>query len=142
MTISPIIGRFMAAALVSVLVAGFGGQAKAAEKAQCQAFPKVAWWGKISPERVSRYVDRQYDGDWKRYIAKWKKQLKGMVDVYNRNGTVVVKEFGIKLNGDKLGGYIANIIKRISITRCLAKAASQDTSKGKDGAGEKKKQRD
>ncbi len=120
MTMSPIIRRFVAVALFAGFAVGFGGQAKAEETAQCEAFPKVAWWGKMSHQRVIRYVNRKYGGDWKRYIAKWKRQLKVMVDIYDRDGTAIIKKRDIKLNGDKLEEYIINVAKRISVTRCLA----------------------
>ncbi len=120
MTISPVIARLMTAALFAVLVAGFGGRAKAEEKAQCQAFPKVTWWGNISHDRVISYVSRKQGGDWNRYIAKWERQLKNMVDIYDRNSTAVIKKRGVRLSGDELGDYIVNIVKRISVTRCLA----------------------
>ncbi len=110
----------MAAALFTVLVAGFGGRAKAEEKARCQAFPKVTWWGNISHDRVISYVSRKQGGDWNRYIAKWERQLKSMVDIYDRNSTAVIRKRGVRLSGDELGDYIVNIVKRISVTRCLA----------------------
>ncbi len=120
MTISPIIGRLMAATLVAGLAAGFSGQARAEETAQCQDFPKVSWWGNISHDRVIGYVSRKQGGDWNRYIAKWERQLKNMVDIYDRDSTAVIKKRGVRLNGDDLGDYIVNIVKRISVTRCLA----------------------
>lgn len=87
---------------------------------QCASFPKVSWWGKISHERVARYVDKKFDGNWKRYLAVWERQLKIMVDIYDRDSTAVIKKRGIRLSGDKLGNYIVSIVKRISVTRCLA----------------------
>lgn len=120
MTMSPIIGRLVGVALFAGLAAGFGGQAKAEETARCEAFPKVTWWGNISHDRVINYVSRRQGGDWNRYIAKWERQLAAMVDIYDRNSTAVIKKRGVRLSGDELGNYIVNIVKRISITRCLA----------------------
>lgn len=87
----------------------------------------------MSHERVIRYVNKNYGGDWKRYIVRWEGQLKVMVDIYDRNSTAIVKKRGVKLSGDKLGKYIDAIIKRISITRCLAGQATG--RKAKPGRG-------
>ncbi len=124
-TFSRILTFFLAVGVFAVTV-GFSGPSAAQSpspaqsKNDCKPFPKVPWWGKMSHERVTRYVDKKYDGDWKRYLAKWERQLKIMVDIYDRGSTAVIKKRDIKLKGDKLGEYIANIIKRISVTRCLA----------------------
>ena len=30
----------------------------------CEPFPDVAWWGKLTHQKVIRYVDRKHKGDW------------------------------------------------------------------------------
>lgn len=83
----------------------------------------------MSHERVIRYVNRKYDGDWKRYITKWERQLKAMVDINNRGSTAIVKKRGIKLSGDKLKKYIGDLTKRVSVTKCLASQAADQNRK-------------
>ncbi len=109
-------GRFAAGALVLALVAASAGESKAA----CAAFPDVSWWGKISHERISRYVKRKHDGNWSPYIAKWERQLAKVKDIYDRDSSIVIKKRGITLKGDALGDYIIKIVERIDVTRCLA----------------------
>lgn len=116
-----------------VAVAGFSGPASAQSK--CKAFPKVAWWGKMSHDRVIRYVNRKYKGDWKRYIVKWKRQLRTMVDINDRGSVAIVQKRGIKLKGKKLLKYIDDIDKRIAVTKCLAGEAAKQNRKAKPGRG-------
>ena len=124
------------------VVVGFSGSASAENQGQsrCASFPKVAWWGKMSHQRVIRYVNRKYGGDWKRYTAKWKRQLKVMVDIYDRDGTAIIKKRDIKLNGDKLENYIISVVRRVSVTSCLAAADSTndfETAAGGEGTAGK-----
>lgn len=109
-------GHFTAGALVLTLVVALAGESKAA----CANFPDVSWWGNISHERISRYVQRKHDGDWIPYIAKWERQLAKVKDVYDRDSRIVIRKRGITLQGDALGDYITKIVERIDVTRCLA----------------------
>jgi len=125
--LSTILAALALGLLLAAGSAGISGPAAAAEEkvrqsaqAQCAAFPKVAWWGAMSHDRVVRYVNRKHKGDWNRYIAKWEKQLKIMTDIYDRDSTAVIRKRGVSLRGESLGDYISQIVDRISVTRCLA----------------------
>jgi hypothetical protein len=39
--------------------------------AQCEAFPKVPWWGTLNHEKVASFVSRKHEGNWKPYLKKW-----------------------------------------------------------------------
>ncbi len=108
--------RLAAGTLVLAVVVASAGESKAA----CAAFPNVSWWGKISHERVSHYVQRKHEGNWSPYIAKWERQLAKVKDVYDRDSIIIIRKRGITLQGDALGDYITKIIERIDVTRCLA----------------------
>lgn len=94
-------------------------------KAVCNAFPQVSWWGELTHERVTRYVNRKHNGNWKPYIAKWEKQKSRLTDIYKRNGTVVIRKFNIKLKGQPLADYIQTVSKRISVINCLSIQATK-----------------
>ncbi len=119
--------------------AAFSGPASA--RSQCASFPEVSWWGKMSHERVARYVDRRHDGDWNSYVRKWEDRLSRMRNLRAHNGSAVIKKNGVTLKGVSLDAYIEKIEKRLRVTRCLAAANSiadfETAAGGEGGAGKK-----
>ena len=117
--------------------AAFSGPAPA--QSRCASFPEVSWWGKMSHQRVARYVDRRHNGDWNSYLKKWEGRLSRMRDLRAHNGSAVIKKNGITLKGASLDTYIEKIEKRLQVTRCLAAAnnlSNFDTAAGgEDSAG-------
>lgn len=91
----------------------------------------------MSHDRVVRYVGRQYNGDWSRYVKKWEKQLSRMRSIRARNSSAVIKKEGITLRGEALDVYIKKIDGRVQVTRCLAAAngvsSFQTAAGGKEG---------
>ena len=114
-----------AAAAVAAAVA-VSAQAQAA----CQSFPKVPWWGKLSHDRVVRYVNRKHGGDWSPYVAKWERQLAKIEDVYQRNSRIVLRKKGIVIEGPALADYIEKMRRRVTVNRCLAREATESAALG------------
>jgi hypothetical protein len=92
----------------------------AAESGMCKPFPTVNWWKGLSHDKVIRLVDKKYDGDWDRYIAKWERQLAKLEDVQDRGSSVIFRKRGVRLSGDRLAEYIDQVAVRVSVSRCLA----------------------
>ncbi|NQV47974.1 MAG: hypothetical protein HQ504_09345 [Rhodospirillaceae bacterium] len=104
-------------ALVLLIIAALPA---AAETGNCENFPQSAHWNKLTHESITSYVQRKHDGDWVPYIAKWEKQLQSMKDIHKRGGSAIFKSKGVSLSGEELLGYIAELEKRVAITRCLS----------------------
>jgi hypothetical protein len=96
--------------------------------AECQAFPKLAFWGDMSHDSVKNYVETKYDGDWASYIGKLEKIKKGLTNIQQRGKGAVIKlqDRKVTLRGGKLGDYIQKSIVRIDTVRCLADEAEMD----------------
>lgn len=105
--------RTAAAAFVAAFI--FAGSARA----ECPAFPEVAWWGKLSHEKTTRLVETQHGGDWRPYIAKWERRHEEARTAMEK-GLLVFADSGVKLRGDALRFYVDNIGERIAVGRCLA----------------------
>ncbi len=95
--------------------------------AECSAFPKVSWWGKLSHEKVIRYVNSKHYGDWYEYINKWERQLNKLSGVYKNGSSVAIRSRGVKLNGTALAAYIGKVKQRIDVNRCLARRLMNST---------------
>ena len=109
----------------------------------CPKIPEVSWWGDIGHETIIRYVDRKHGGNWKPYIAKWETHLERMMVLYDqRKGASIprdrvdmargeiqregaVKGDKIILGHEDLGFYIANLVQRTAVHRCLSNAAAK-----------------
>ena len=91
-------------------------------RAECDAFPKVPWWGNLNHVTVESYVTRKYDGNWKLYLTKWSKQADKLKDVYKRESSVFVRYKGkrVKIAGNALANYIKLVAKRVTVIQCLA----------------------
>ena len=48
--------------------------ARPAGAQECDPYPKVAWWGALSHESVTKYVRNRHNGEWNAYIQKWQNQ--------------------------------------------------------------------
>ena len=96
--------------------------------AECQAFPKIEFWGDMSHTSVRDYVETRFDGDWDTYIEKLERIKKGLENIQKRGKGAVIKRKGqrITLRGGKLGDYIQLSGKRIDVVRCLADNAEID----------------
>lgn len=100
--------------------------ASSAAMAECDAFPKVPWWGNLNHDKVASFVSRKHDGDWKPYIKKWSKQVDKLKDVHKRESSVFVRFKGkkVKIAGDALKNYIKLVEKRVTVVHCLAQNAN------------------
>lgn len=103
--------------------------ATAAQSGTCESFPTVNWWKGLSHEKVIRLVDKKYDGDWDRYIAKWERQLAKLEDVQDRGSSVIFRKRGVRLSGDRLAEYIDQVAARVSVSRCLAAKTTKSQSR-------------
>jgi hypothetical protein len=99
--------------------------ARPAGALECDPYPKVAWWGSLSHESVTKYVKNRHNGEWNAYVQKWQNQGNRLKQIFGKGSSVVIKSQGITLKGATLGSYIKKMEKRISINKCLvANAAS------------------
>jgi hypothetical protein len=96
-----------------------GGKAGASEPL-CPPFPEVAWWGKLSHEKTTRYVESELRGDWRAYIAGWERRQEEARAAMETNRPLVFPDSGVKLKGDALRVYVDRIGERIAVGRCLA----------------------
>ena len=91
-----------------------------AKGAQCDALPKVEWWSD-SHSKVSATVERRYQGDWNKYIRKWKSYQRRMQKLHKAGSIAVVKSRGLRLQGKQLANHIDDIRARINVLYCLKK---------------------
>lgn len=101
----------------------------AAQSGMCEPFPKVDWWKGLSHDKVIHLVDKKYDGDWDRYIARWERQLAKLEDVQGRGSSVIFRKRGVRLSGDRLARYIDQVAARVSVSRCLAAKKTNSLSR-------------
>lgn len=106
---------FVAPILVSLF---FSASADAAET--CPEVPSVSWWGDVSPEGLTAYVDRKHDGDWAPYLEKWQAYEKRMREILSNGKSAVVKSRNITLKGEGLEDHVELIARRVEATRCIA----------------------
>ena len=97
-----------------------------AARADCDAFPKVPWWGTLDHDKVASFVSRKHEGNWKPYLKKWSKQASKLKDVHKRGSAVFVRYKGkrVKIAGDALANYIKLVEKRVIVVKCLAENAN------------------
>ena len=109
--------RRIAAALAGAAFIAIAATGPAAAQS-CPSLPPVAWWD-TSPEKIVRYVDQAFRGEWESYIARWEDYRFRMEQIYYANGAAVVKSRNLRLEGDALAAHIKDIEQRLSVTRCL-----------------------
>ncbi len=92
-------------------------------RANCEAFPKVPWWGNLNHVTAETFVARKFKGDWNPYVSKWSNQVDKLKDVYARESSVFVNYKGqkVKIAGNALANYIKLVTKRVFVIQCLAK---------------------
>jgi len=116
------------AALLFVTVFAVPGFAQAAH---CPAFPRVVWWKGLSHQSAIAFVDNNYDGDWQPLIKAWQNNLRKLQDIREKGSIASIryksaalgqtpKTRRIKLSGEKLDEYIANVWKRLAVMHCLS----------------------
>ena len=111
----------LAGSVIVVALFGTIGLARAA----CAPLPALDWW--VSDQaRLINIIDKRYDGDWSKYVAKWEKQLSNMEDIYDRGSTAVIRSRNLKFSGEVLADYIVQIKSRLSSLRCLAGEAGHE----------------
>ena len=103
-----------------VIVAGFAEMARA----ECPPYPKVRWWGKLTHAKTIRLVEKKHKGDWDPYIEKWEGQLIKLEDISMRGAAIVVTKDKLRIEGEKLAKYIAQVEERIDVIQCLADEAA------------------
>jgi|TARA_B100000315_G_C14588987_1_gene594710 hypothetical protein len=91
---------------------------KTAEAAQCDRLPDVAWWSK-SHAKVIATVDKNYQGNWQKYIGRWQSYRDRMQKLLASDSIAVVKSRGLKMQGKQLENHIKDINSRLSVLRCL-----------------------
>lgn len=99
---------------------------------KCDPLPQVDWWSK-TPAEVRQSVASQYDGDWDKYIERWKRHHKSMKNSFEKNQPRIVKSRGITLRGKILEAHVGKIEKRIEVLECL-KANAEAANTGQDTA--------
>ena len=111
------------------LILGLAAAARPAGALDCDPYPKVAWWGSLSHESVTKYVKNRHNGVWNDYVQKWQNQGDRLKQIFGKGSSVVIKSQGITLKGATLDSYIKKMEKRISVNKCLAaKSASAQQS--------------
>jgi hypothetical protein len=107
--------RKLAGACAGLVLATF---ATAAEADSCPNLPHVSWWD-TSPDKIIRYVDQAFRGEWEPYIARWEDYRFRMEQIQRANGAAVVRSRNLRLEGEALARHINDIDQRLLVTRCL-----------------------
>ena len=106
--------RMLAGALTGFALLISAGAAEAA----CPTLPTVSWWD-TSPDKIVRYVDQTFRGEWEPYIQRWEDYRFRMEQIYHANGAAVVRSRNLRLEGAELARHIKDIDQRLLVTRCL-----------------------
>ena len=86
----------------------------------CDQLPEVDWWSK-TPTAVRGAVAKNYDGDWDRYIARWRRHYRSMKRSLENNKPRIVRSLGLTLEGKSLEVHVGKIKRRIDVLLCLQK---------------------
>lgn len=114
--------RIAAGALaIAAAIAVSGGA-----RADCEAFPKVEWWGALSHDTAREFVDEEYDGSWAPYLEKWDVRRTKLKRLADNDMSLTIEKSGTVLKGASLNAHIKNVDKRLQVIRCLA--ATEDSS--------------
>lgn len=88
--------------------------------ADCGKVPENPVWGRIANGAITAYVDEALGGDWQTYLDTWERRLKSVQGMRERGSTMILHDRGLRLNGDRLSAYVADIESRLTVLRCLA----------------------
>lgn len=116
--------------IASAIIASFLVLMTTVAYAACPQIPENDVWGKVSNNAIMRYVQQHGDNDWASYIAKWEDRLERIQDVANKNSVIVFHKNDLWLRGADLDRYVRDVQDRLSVTRCMAHAASGQTVPG------------
>ena len=116
--------------IVSAFIGSFLVLMTTAAHAACPQIPENDVWGKVSNNAIMRYVQQHGDNDWASYIAKWEDRLERIQEVANKNSVIVFHKNDLWLRGADLDRYVRDVQNRLSVTRCMAHAASGRTAPG------------
>ena len=94
----------------------------------CDQLPQVGWWSK-TPAAVRGAVAKKYDGDWDRYIARWRGHYRSMKRSFENNKPRFVRSRGLTLKGKSLEVHVGKIERRIDVLVCLQKNAEATQSR-------------
>ena len=95
-----------------------------AQSAKCDPLPKVEWWSQTHAKVIAT-VEKQYKGDWSKYIDLWKKYGTRMQKILDAKSVAVVKSRGIKMRGKDLQEHIKQVNRRIVVLECLRETYSK-----------------
>jgi cytochrome c553 len=114
--------RTLSAITLLVLTAFVPVPAKA--DALCPEVAATSWRSTVSHASIITAVDKQFDGDWSGYIAKWERELDAANDVYRRKSSLIVRIGSKKrvFKGPLLLAHIASLAERIEAAYCLRNA--------------------
>lgn len=89
-------------------------------KAECPAFPQVAWWGKLNHENVKNYVLKKHGGEWADYLDKWKRQLASVKAIHDKGQGIKIPKTKQVIKGEALSDYIDKLALRVEVNQCLS----------------------
>ena len=89
---------------------------------RCDRLPQADWWSK-TPAAVRVAVASKYDGDWDRYIARWRDHYRSMKRSLEKNKPRIVRSIGLTLAGKTLEDHVGKIERRVEVLVCLQKNA-------------------
>lgn len=92
---------------------------------QCPPFPSDPYVGAVSHERVAQYVDRQFAGDWSRYIELQAERIRRLNAMALDGTPLAVRHKGgrVDLTGRALDRYIDLARTRLRVLLCLSRQA-------------------
>ena len=94
------------------------GSSENAALRRCDELPQVDWWSKTRAA-VKGAVAKRYNGDWNKYIKRWKVHYASMKRSFENQQPRIVKSRGITLRGKTLEAHLGKIEKRIEVLECM-----------------------
>lgn len=108
--------------------------------AGCGKVPENAVWGRVSNASINDYVAGTLGGDWDIYIGRWQTRLKQAQGMLQRDSVMILHERGLRLKGEQLAEYTADIEARLKVSKCLAGLRAGDGPTGHAVAGMPRKE--
>ncbi|MEQ9169889.1 MAG: hypothetical protein RIE87_01660 [Rhodospirillales bacterium] len=94
-----------------------------AAAATCEPFASDPYVGAVSHEQVIQYVDRQFAGDWERYIQMQAERIRRIDAIARQGKALPVRQGGgrVDLRGGALDHYVDLARARLRVLRCLSR---------------------
>lgn len=112
--------RAVWAGAIGAAVVWLGLAAVVPAHAACPPVPSAPWAGPVTHADIDRHVDVLYRGAWAPYLERLERQLEQMEEALQTGRTVVLRNTGETLDGERLAEFLEFLRQRLVVNRCLA----------------------